>query len=281
MPPRGKQAAGKERAQAADARQEPEPLPVSVCMLVLNEADRLPRTLPPLRAFAEVIVYDSGSTDLSLRLCEEFGARIERGPWLGFSETRRRLFSLARQPWILWLDADEVVTDKLLAAMRRELTGNEPACAAYAINRIVCFQRQWIRHGDWFPDWNVRLFRQDAWSIPGRAVHEAVRIEGKVCRLTGLIEHFTYRDWADQRRRSERYANLWAEQALAEGRRGGRVRGLARAGWRLFRGIVFKTGFLDGVLGLQVAWANACEVYGKYRQLGELWRARQGEQAGR
>lgn len=243
------------------------PLPVSVCVLVKDEADRLPRTLPPLKAFSEVLVYDSGSSDNSVSLCREAGVTVIEGEWLGFSQTRKKLFALANQPWILWLDADEVVTGKLLAELHG-LFASEPDRAAYEINRMVCFENKWIRHGDWFPDWNVRLFRADSWSMENRAVHESISVSGEIGRLSGLLEHYTYRDWQDQRTRSAKYAALWAEQHA--GRKVAPLEPQARALWRFFKGYILKLGFLDGVLGFKVALANAREVALKYKLLSRL-----------
>ena len=64
-------------------------LPISVCMLVKNEADRLVKSLPPLSIFEEVLVYDSGSTDESINLCKKYNSKVIQGEWLGFSETRK------------------------------------------------------------------------------------------------------------------------------------------------------------------------------------------------
>lgn len=243
------------------------PLPISVCILVKDEADRLPRSLPALTRFAEVLVYDSGSSDDSVRLCEQAGAKVVCGEWLGFSKTRKKLFSQATQPWVFWLDADEVVTEPLLNELQ-QLFSDAPEYAAYEINRMVCFEGKWIRHGDWFPDWNVRLFRADSWTMEARAVHESITVKGKVARLSGLLEHHTYRSWEDQRARSERYAHLWAEQHA--GRKVAPLEPQTRALWRFIKGYVLKLGLLDGSLGFRVALANAREVALKYKLLNRL-----------
>ncbi|HCY58844.1 MAG TPA: glycosyltransferase family 2 protein, partial [Opitutae bacterium] len=92
-------------------------LPISVCILVKNEEDHLINSLSPLSIFEEVLVYDSGSKDKSVEICEQFGAKIISGQWVGFSESRKILFSEATQPWIFWLDADEVVTSELASEL--------------------------------------------------------------------------------------------------------------------------------------------------------------------
>jgi glycosyltransferase involved in cell wall biosynthesis len=244
-------------------------IPASVCILCLNEADRLRRCLAPLADFAEVIVLDSGSTDGSQAICREFGVKLVEGPWLGFAGQRRKAFGLASQKWILWLDADEVVRPELLAELKQLFATGEPPLAAYRINRLVVFEGREVRHGNWFPDYCIRLFRTTVWSMPERAVHESLDINGETGDLAGLLEHHTYRDWDDQRRRAEKYSKLWAQQAAKEGRRPGPLTGPLRGFWRFFRGYVIRRGYLDGTLGFRIAKANGAEVALKYRLLRE------------
>lgn len=244
----------------------PSKLPISVCILVKNEADRLPRCLGALSDMAEVICLDSGSTDGSLDIIRQFGATLLEHEWLGFGATRTVLFRQATQPWVLWLDADEVVTPELIRSLR-DLFAHPGSEAAYQINRMVIFQGRRVRHGDWFPDWVVRLFRADAWTMDERIVHERILINGNVGRLDGLLEHHSFRDWDDLTRRSDHYARLWAQMGQHRGKRPVRFEAEARSAWRFFRGYVLKLGFLDGLLGYRVARSCAREVRLKYRLL--------------
>jgi len=246
----------------------PSPLPVSVCLLVKNELHRLPRTLAPLVNFAELIVLDSGSTDGSVAYARDHGCVVHESEWHGFGAMRTKLFELATQPWILWLDADEVVTDELLSSLRT-LFETEPAADAYEVNRMVHFQQRRIRHGDWFPDWNTRLFRSTCWEMDERPVHEAIRITGRIERLAGLLEHHSYRNWADRRERARRYAQLWATMEAARGRRPRVGEATLRTAWRFIRGYILRLGFLDGLLGLRVALSVASETRLKYRLLAQ------------
>ena len=243
-------------------------LPISVCILVLNEEDRLLRTLPPLQAFEDIVVLDSGSRDQSISMCENAGATVYKEKWEGFGPTRIKLFKKATQPWILWLDADEVVTPDLIDELQ-SLFKTGPEADGYEINRMVYFEKHWIRHGDWFPDWNLRLFRAGAWEMEPRAVHESLILKGRSERLNGLIEHHTYRNWEDQRKRSKRYARLWAEEH-AKHKQAGLTDAFTHACLRFIKGFLFKRGFMDGVMGWKIAIANAHEVYLKYRYLREL-----------
>lgn len=246
-------------------------LPISVCVLSLNEEGNLPRCLAEIEHFAEWIVLDTGSTDDSIKIARSLGARVETSPWLGFSNTRRHHFGLAAQPWILWIDADEYITPELVAELRKLFaSGNNLPHSAYQINRLMYFENRWIRHGDWFPDWVTRLFRTDSWSMPERDVHESLDISGTTERLHETLPHYSYLDWEDRRCRAESYSSLWAKQQAAQGMRTPRYRPILRATWKLFRGLILKHGFLNGSLGVKIAWSNALEVYKKHEKLRKI-----------
>ena len=248
---------------------ETQKLPISVCMLVKNEADRLVKSLPPLSIFEEVLVYDSGSTDESVSICKKYHVKVIRGEWHGFSETRKKLFSQAQQPWVFWLDADEVITPEL----DKELKGinfESSTCEGFEVNRKVFFEKQWITHGEWFPDWNLRIFRSNCWEVKHRDVHEGIAIKGTSKRLEGLLEHHSYRNWNDRNLRMEKYSELWAQMKLKEGVKTFMGEGTLRAIWRFFRNYIIKLGFLDGILGLKISISIAKEVNLKYMKLYQL-----------
>ena len=158
-------------------------LPVTACMLVKNEADRLSRVLPSLALFDEILVFDSGSEDQSIQTCLDAGAKVDEVKWEGFGTTRKKLFSAASSPWIFWIDADEVVTPELADELKALFAGTGPGDRGYEVNRIVRFEDRWIRHGEWFPDWNLRFFRADSWSMEEVAVHERVDLRGRKARI--------------------------------------------------------------------------------------------------
>jgi glycosyltransferase involved in cell wall biosynthesis len=248
---------------------ETQKLPISVCMLVKNEEDRLTKSLPPLSIFKEVLIYDSGSTDESINLCKKYHARVIQGEWLGFSETRKKLFFQASQPWIFWLDADEVVTPDLA----KELIATNFASSVYAgyeLNRKVFFENKWVNHGEWFPDWNIRIFRSDSWEIENLAVHESINLKGSPRKLKGMLGHYSYRDWNDRDSRMKRYAELWAQMKSKQGVSTFAGEGILRAIWRFFRNYIIKFGFLDGILGFKISISIAKEVNLKYKKLHQL-----------
>lgn len=247
----------------------PEKLPISLCILCLNEAENLPRCLGRSEIFAEVLVLDTGSADRSIEVARNLGAKVKTSLWMGFSKTRKHHFQLATQPWILWLDADEELTPEFIEELHQLFSG-QPSHSAYEINRLMAFEGHWIRHGDWFPDHVTRLFRADSWKMPEREIHESVEITGSIGKIHATVPHYSYRDWADRRKRVENYTTLWAEQQHHRGKKTSLSGPPLRAAWKLFRGLILKKGFLDGMIGWKIARSNAAEVYLKYHKLRKL-----------
>jgi len=245
----------------------PTPLPITVCMMCLNEGHRMQAALHQVKEFAEWIVLDTGSSDNTVAEAERLGATVHSTTWAGFSETRRKHFEMARQPWILWIDADEVVTPEMVAEIRKTLADGASSHAGFSISRVMYFENRWIRFGDWYPDRVTRLFRADAWSIEKRDVHESVKLHGTIGRMKAELPHFSYTDWKDRAERISRYAKLWAMQEGQQGRESTLISAATRAGWRFFRNYILKGGILGGVLGARIAGSCAKEVWLKYEAL--------------
>lgn len=243
------------------------PLPITVCMMCLNEGHRMAAALGQINEFAEWIVLDTGSGDHTIAEAERLGATVRSTSWAGFSETRRKHFEMASQPWILWIDADEVVTPEMVAELREMFFEGTPAHCGYRLSRVMYFENQWIRFGDWYPDRVLRLFRADAWEIRKRDVHESVTIAGSVGRVSSELPHFSYVGWKDRSECIARYARLWAMQEGERGRQATLASAAARAGWRFLRGYLLKGGIFGGVMGARIAASCAKEVWLKYAAL--------------
>ena len=247
---------------------------ISACLITLNEEQDLPRCLRSIAGLVdEIVVIDSGSTDSTSAVAESFGARVIRQDWLGYVGQKNFALDAATYPWVLSIDADEELSPELAEAIRslRQNAGETPGGpAGYIVRRMVQFRGRWIRHGDWYPDPLVRLFKRDKARFAGGRVHERMELQGETALLPGHLHHFTYKDTEDRRRRIEHYAKLWAETAYEKGKRVGPLSPALHAAVRLLRGFVLKRGFLDGAIGWDIALGNAREVWMKYQLLRTL-----------
>jgi glycosyltransferase involved in cell wall biosynthesis len=243
---------------------------ISACLIACNEEENLPRCLASIAPVVdEIVVVDSGSTDRTREIAaKDFGARVLERPWEGFVAQKNFALAQATHPWVLSIDGDEELSPGLQARMvllRRFPRARPPA--GYAFSRVVCYQGQWIWHGDWYPDILVRLFQRDRARFAGARVHERLELDGCAELLSGHLHHFTYRDRDDRSRRIERYARLWAESARERGRRSWPWSPPLHAAARFIRGYVLRCGWLDGPLGWEIAAGNAREAWLKYRFL--------------
>jgi glycosyltransferase involved in cell wall biosynthesis len=254
---------------------------ISACLIVCNEEKNLARCLRSIAPVVdEIVVVDSGSMDRTVEIARSFGARVITQSWLGYVGQKNFVLEQAAQAWVLSVDADEELSPELAAAIAR-LRGDPAADTpgapnGYTVSRLVFYRGRWIRHGDWYPDRLVRLFRRAEARFSGGRVHEKLEIAGRHPLLPGELHHFTYADAADRARRNATYAALWAQSAQEKGRRALPWTGATHATLRFVRGFVFKRGFLDGAVGFDVARGNAREVWLKYHLLREMQRGPAG-----
>jgi glycosyltransferase involved in cell wall biosynthesis len=239
-----------------------------VAIITLNEERRLPACLESVVWADEVVVCDSGSTDQTVIIAQQHGARTFRDAWRGFAGHKNLAVERCRHPWVLVLDADERVTASLRQEIERVL--NDPgALDGYLVPRRNFFLGQWIRGGGWYPDESVRLFRRERGRFAARAVHETVLVDGRVGTLLAPLEHFTYDSVGDFLIRMERYAMLAGDELYAAGRRVRVSDVTLRPGWTFLRMYLLQRGFVDGWRGLILAGLYACYTFAKYARLWE------------
>jgi hypothetical protein len=200
---------------------------------------------------------------------------VEVRPFTGFSEQRAHALSLARGRWVLSLDADEAVAPELAAAVRGVVEG--PTAAApdgpvgFRIARRSSFLGEWMRHGGWYPGYQLRLFRRDRASVSRSRVHEGYLVDGPVGILPGDILHRSHDDLEDSLEKSNRYSSLEALDRLSRGPVAfGAV--LAHAVGAFLDQYVRRGGFRDGARGFLNAWVHAFTKLSLYAKLWDAGR---------
>ena len=220
-------------------------------------------------AFADevIVVVDAKSRDQTEKIATELATRVEIHPYRGDLEQKRFTSGLATGNWLLSIDADEVVSPELAQSIRDAVV--KPDAVGYEMNRVAWHLGRWVRHGDWHPDWKLRLFERSHSRWVGRNPHGRVEVEGAVSRLEGDLYHYSYRDLADQIERIHSHSSQAAEALYAEGRQARLLDLVLRPPARFLRSYVLKRGFLDGTVGLLVACAIGYSVFLKYAKLWE------------
>lgn len=245
---------------------------ISACVICYNEERKIRRCLSSLSWCDEIVVVDSFSTDNTLAICREFTPRVYQHEWLGYIAQRNMVRDLAVHPWILYLDSDEEVSpglrDEILAEFER---GTEPY-VGYEFPRLVYYIGRWIRHGEWYPDVKLRLFRKNRGRTEGIEPHDTVIVNGPVKRLTNPVWHYTYDDLRDHLDTANRFSTISAQQKFVQEVPFRWLDLFLRPPLHFIKGYFLRAGFLDGAHGFIIAVISAYAAFCKYAKLWELER---------
>ena len=224
---------------------------LSVAIITLNAAAQLAACLESVRWADDIVVVDSGSSDGTQALAERYGARVIQQDWLGFGPQKQFAVEAARHDWVLCLDADERVTPALQAAIEIGLNSASTADAihAYRFPRCNRFLGRYLKHGEGYPDWSLRLFdrRHARWSDD--AVHEKVICDGPVGSLQADLLHDSAESLSSYLGKQNRYTSLAADMALAAGKRSSFGRVALSPLVRFVKFYIVRQGFRDGLPG--------------------------------
>jgi (heptosyl)LPS beta-1,4-glucosyltransferase len=244
-------------------------LPLSGVVIAKDEGDRIGRCVASLVALcSDVVVLDSGSVDDTVAVATAAGARVEQQPWLGFAAQKNAAIARATQPWVLLLDADEWLDDAAAVRLRTLFVSGEVERAdVWRLPRRTHYLGAALDHGGWGREPVERLFRPDLRYLPAE-VHERLDLSGRrMAAVDARIEHDTARSDAEYAAKLARYAELWARQRRAAGRRAGPLAAPLHAAAYWLKNFVLRGGFLDGPMARRFHALHAGYVHRKYRLL--------------
>jgi glycosyltransferase involved in cell wall biosynthesis len=253
---------------------------LSVAMIAMNEEANLPRTLESVRWADEIIVVDSGSKDHTIEIAQSFGAKTSYNDFGGHGEQKNVALDLCTSEWILLLDADEVLSPELQAEIQTLLSG-EPPFGAYWIPRLNLYFGRWIRHGGFYPDHKLRLFRRgEARLSEGVGPHSTPQFNGPRGKLSGDMLHYAYPTLAIYLEHMNRYSSEIARLLHKSGRDS---KSLPAFFWNavlnpaatFVYNYFFRLGFLDGREGLLLHLNHSVYIHWKFTK---AWRLGQGKE---
>lgn len=233
---------------------------VSVAIITCNEEINLPRTLASVQFADQIVVLDSGSIDRTVEIAKSYNATVVSQEWLGFAAQKNAAIALCTGDWILSLDADEELSPKLQSQIRALLPSNPPS-DAYFLKRRNLFLGRWIRHGGFYPDAKLRLFRRNTAGFAqtphfeNRLVHETVAFDGAAATLDYDLIHHAYPTLESYIEHMDRYSTLGAQHLLLNRRGSANILAfllnvLIVPQLTFLWNYVFRLGFLDGREGL-------------------------------
>jgi glycosyltransferase involved in cell wall biosynthesis len=245
-----------------------EPLDLSVVIIAYNEEANLPRCLKSLPSNVEIIVLDSGSTDRTAAIAQEFGAQVHQRAFTHFADHKNAALAHATRRWVLAVDADEELDASLREAISGAILQAEAGVQAYRIQRRLVFMGRRMHFGK-TRDWPVRLFQREHGQYVG-SIHEELKVPGRVARLSrGLLWHYSYRDLTDYFVRFNRYTTAIAERHIAEGKKVPMLGHILRPWMEFFTRYILRLGFLDGYPGYTYALISSLYAYIKYAKILE------------
>ena len=231
---------------------------LSVVILTFNSQKYLQEVLESTNFADEVIVVDSGSSDGTKQICQNFSnVKFYEQAWLGFGAQKQKGVDLAKNEWIFVLDSDEVITDEL----KNEIidTLKEPKFMAYNVARLNFFFGKAIKNMGLYPDYTVRLFNKNFAGFDGRAVHEKVILNDDSQKLGALKNHFLHYAYESIEQfiaKQNRYSSMGAKKNL--------FKALTSPAWTFFKLYVLKGGFKEGFAGYVIARLYAQYTFWKY-----------------
>jgi glycosyltransferase involved in cell wall biosynthesis len=250
---------------------------LSVAMITMNEEANLPRTLDSVGFADEIVLVDSFSTDRTLEIARSYNARIFVEEFKGHGGQKNSAIDKCTSDWILLLDADEVLSPPLQQSIRT-LLGSTPTNDAYWIDRSNKIFGRWMRHGGFYPDRKLRLFRRGTARMTNEnSPHSTPFHEGPTGHIQGDLLHYAYPTVPLYLEHMGRYSDEMARLAVARGKTSSNSFSFC---WNVvlnplatfFYNYIGRLGFLDGREGLLLHLYHSVYVSWKYSKAWELAR---------
>jgi len=254
-------------------------LPISVCMVSGAEAHRIGRALESVAPWAGelIVVLNQEVADGTDLIAARHGAKLFREPWKGFIGQKNSAAEKASQPWLLNLDADEVVPQPLADEIKAVVSAESAPHAAYEFPRCTFYCGRWIRHGDWYPDRVLRLWRRGAARWTGEDPHAHLEVSGTLGRLRSDLLHYSNESIARQIAKITPYQAIFVRDRVSRGSSAGVFELVVRPWWRFVRAYCFRLGFLDGWQGFYIAALSSFSTLTRYAMVREAGEQRQHE----
>lgn len=241
---------------------------ITATILTLNAERHLEKVIQALASFDEILVLDSGSTDRTQTICSNYSnVRFTSHTFDGFGRAHNLASKLAKNDWILSIDADEVPSQELIEELK---TLQRDPKTVYDIPFHNIYRDKWIKWCGWYPESHIRLYHRQETRFTDAHVHERVLDEGlTIKKLQFPILHYSYDSLSDFLVKMERYSTLFATQYQGK-RKATPLTAITHSLAAFFKSYILKKGFLGGFEGFVISSYNAHTAFYKYLKLYEL-----------
>jgi glycosyltransferase involved in cell wall biosynthesis len=254
---------------------------ISVAIVAMDEEANIGRTLASVLWADEIVLVDSGSKDRTCDIAREHGAHVVIEPWRGYVAQKQYAIELCTKDWVLLLDADEEVSEGLAQEIQTAIAdskiGDPNAVSGYRLPRKNLFLGRWMRHGGFYPDPKLRLFRRGQGFVTGHDPHDRCELKPEIPQKTRQFKHamvhYTYPNLTLYIGHMNRYSSLGAKLAVAKGHTSFSFADIVlRPLFTFIYNYFIRLGFLDGREGLLLHLYHAVYVSWKYAKAWELSR---------
>jgi glycosyltransferase involved in cell wall biosynthesis len=240
---------------------------ISVVMLTKDSSGYLADSLKALKSFNEIIVLDNGSMDDTVEIARSFGnVKLHKHEFIGFGPLKQLAVSLASNDWILSIDSDEIVGEKLREEILQLALDKE---SVYAIRRDNYYGKRLVRCCGWDNDYVLRLFHRGKVNFDNKQVHESLLMgDAKVHKLKNSMQHYSFNSAEELINKMQHYSTLYARENAGK-KKSSAWKALSRSCFAFIKNYIFQKGFLYGYEGLLISISNANGVFYKYIKLLE------------
>jgi glycosyltransferase involved in cell wall biosynthesis len=241
---------------------------ISAIVLSKNNETTIKKTLEGLRDFDDVVVYDNGSTDDTMKIAKEFAnVHLIEGEFKGFGWSKNQAASYAKNDWVVIIDSDEVIDKQLNETLKTKIFQND---TVYQLNFHAFYKERQIKYCGWNNQKIKRVYNKTITQYNTNDVHEDIICDGlKLELLKGNVKHYSYHSLSQFIIKADRYSTLFAQNNVGK-RDASPAKAFFNATYSFIRTYIFKRGFLDGYIGLVIAFSHAVTNFYKYMKLYEL-----------
>lgn len=250
---------------------ESHPTKISGLVITLNEEKNIEAVIKNLDFVDELIIVDSFSTDQTVAIIKNHpNVTLVQNIFENYTAQRNLALAHASHSWILFLDADERITPKLKTEIV-ETVKNTAAADAYFFVRKFMFQEKELHFSGWQTDKNIRLFKKEkAKYIPGRLVHEQLKVDGKTAVLKHKLIHNSYLDYETYKSKMVYYGKLKAQELFAKNATPNLFLSYIKPVYKFFHSYIIRLGILDGKKGIIICYLNALSIAVRFSELKKL-----------
>lgn len=240
---------------------------ISACIIAMNEADRIGDCLASLEFCDEILVVDSHSSDATREVAAAAGARVIERDWPGHVAQKEFTIRAAAHDWVLCVDADERISEPLREQIIALRDAGFAGHNGWRMPRLCSYLGGWIRHGNWYPDRQLRLFNREQGHWGGHDPHDKVQLKGSMGELAADLIHHPYRHFSDHLSTIDKYTTTMAQGLYDRGKRSSIFKIVFNPTWKFLRFFIVKRSFLDGWRGVLLAYLAAHYTRLKYAKL--------------